>query len=257
MKSVVLNVIGKEAAPVALTQGEIRIGSAPDSHILLEGEAVHPLHARVTRDDDGVMLRLEKPDLDLRLNHRQVESLAFLHDSDVIEIGDNAIAVQVESDWQATDGETPNPRATRVRRVPPKFVLRGVTGSQFGKLIPIYGRLVIGRGEDCDLMLEEPGLSRRHAVIETLPDGLFLRDLGSANGSYLNGVRVRDGQLKHGDQIVLDSVRFLVQAIDQLDVPSTPAQPAPRKKTARIVGWLLLAAALFMAGVMTALIAMR
>lgn len=259
VKSVVLTVMGGTTAPVSLTAGEIRIGAAAGNEIVIADRGLLPIHVRVTLDEDGPMLRLARDDLDVRLNHRRVGSLAFLHDGDIIEIAGTSIAVQIDAERQESgERHGRGERITRMRRVPPKYVLRGVTGSQFGKLIPIYGRLVIGRGSDCDLMLEEPGLSRRHAIIESLPEGLFLRDLGSANGSHLNGMRVRDATLKHGDQIVLDSVRFLVQAIDQLDTPAVASQPiTPRKKAMRILGWVLAATAIFFTGVATALYLMR
>jgi pSer/pThr/pTyr-binding forkhead associated (FHA) protein len=259
VKSLTLTVLGDDRPALTLSQGVVRIGAAADNELVLDGDGVQPVHARVTLDQDGAMLRLAKADLDVMVNHRRVESLAFLHDGDHIELAGIGIAVQVTSEGDDTargDGR-PDDRATRVRRVPPKFVLRGVTGSQFGKLIPIYGRLVIGRGSDCDLALEEPGLSRRHAVVETLPEGLFLRDLGSANGSFLNGTRVRDAALRHGDQIVLDSVRFLVQAIDQIDQPGHGAAAQPQSRRSQLFGWMLMAGAMFCVGVGAALLLLR
>ncbi len=259
VKSLTLTVLGDDRPQLTLSQGVVRIGSAADNELVLAGDGVQPVHARVTLDQDGAMLRLAKADLNVLLNHRRVESLAFLHDGDQIDLAGFAIAVQVVSEGPGAhrgDGSA-DERATRVRRVPPKFVLRGVTGSQFGKLIPIYGRLVIGRGSDCDLALEEPGLSRRHAIVETLPEGLFLRDLGSANGSFLNGTRVRDAALKHGDQIVLDSVRFLVQAIDQIDQPGQPAASDPPSRRSQLFGWVLMAGAMFCVGVGAALLLLR
>lgn len=260
VKSIALTVIGSGSEPVTIAVGEISIGADPTNDIVLTAAGVLARHARVTLDEDGAMLRLPEPQLDVRLNHRRVESLAFLHDGDIIEIGSHSIAVEIQVDHTTApvSRDEQDGRATRVRRVPPKFVLRGVTGSQFGKLIPIYGRLVIGRGNECDLVLDEPGLSRRHAIIESMPDGLFLRDLGSANGSYLNGTRVRDSVLKHGDQIVVDSVRFLIQAIDQLDQPAValPARAAPASLP-RWLLWSAVAATMFTAGVVATLLMIR
>ncbi len=62
-------------------------------------------------------------------------------------------------------------------------MLRGVSGAQFGRIVPVRGRLTIGRGNECDLMLDEPEMSRRHAMIENNGDGIYLRDLGSSNGT--------------------------------------------------------------------------
>jgi len=82
----------------------------------------------------------------------------------------------------------------------------------------VRGRLVIGRGSDCDLVLDEPEMSRRHAVIENSGDGIYLRDLGSANGTFVNGVQVRDAVLHPDDQIAFDQNRFLLEA------PSLPTR---------------------------------
>jgi ABC transport system ATP-binding/permease protein len=50
-------------------------------------------------------------------------------------------------------------------------------------------RLLIGRADDCDLRLEHPSISRRHAELELKPDGLWLTDLGSVNGLLRRGRR--------------------------------------------------------------------
>lgn len=256
MRSVSLSVAGSQAEPAMIrSAGELRLGSADECDIRLDGPGIAPVHARITLDDDGAMLRMHSEGLSVQLNERLVESLAFLHDGDLIAIGGHRLEVGVHGERADARGpESAEARATRVRRVAPRYVLRGVTGSQFGRLIPIYGRLVIGRGSDCDLVLDEPGLSRRHAVLEAMPDGLFLRDMGSANGSFVNGTRVRDTALRHGDQIVLDSIRFLVQAIDQMDQPSAPAHQPGGARRWRLLPWLLAGAALFSAGVLTALL---
>jgi predicted component of type VI protein secretion system len=113
---------------------------------------------------------------------------------------------------------------------PPRAVLRGVSGPYFGKVIPIHGRLEIGRGPECGLVLDEPEMSRRHAMIEVSTHEIYLRDLGSANGTFVNGVQVRDAVLYPGDQIAFDRNRFLVEApgmAPRRNEPRTPtAMPA-------------------------------
>ncbi|MBV9121832.1 MAG: ATP-binding cassette domain-containing protein, partial [Planctomycetes bacterium] len=51
-------------------------------------------------------------------------------------------------------------------------------------------QLVVGRSPDCDLCLPHPSISRRHALLERLPEGLRLRDLGSVNGVFVGGQRI-------------------------------------------------------------------
>jgi hypothetical protein len=76
-------------------------------------------------------------------------------------------------------------------------VLRGVSGSYFCKVLTLRGKTVIGRGSECDVVLNEVEMSRRHALIENTPDGLRDRP---ANGTF-NGTPVRDTILKPGDQL--------------------------------------------------------
>jgi hypothetical protein len=63
--------------------------------------------------------------------------------------------------------------------------------------------LIVGRGSDCDVVLPERQVSRYHAQVEKDKDGYLLRDLGSKNGTYVNGQEVRDKpyRLKDGDEI--------------------------------------------------------
>ena len=87
-----------------------------------------------------------------------------------------------------------------------------MSGPYFGKVVAVNGKLVIGRGSECDLVLDEPEMSRTHAQIELSANEMYLRDLGSANGTFVNGVQVRDASLFTGDQIAFDRNRFLIEA---------------------------------------------
>jgi pSer/pThr/pTyr-binding forkhead associated (FHA) protein len=150
--------------------------------------------------------------------------------------------------------------------------LRGVSGAYFGKIVPLRGKLTIGRGSDCDLVLDEPEMSRRHAMIENSGDLIYLRDLGSANGTFVNGVQVRDAVLHPDDQIAFDHNRFLLEApglpsrdqlvIDERNAPNItqtmravrlPEESAPPPRSANgarnDIWWLIGAAALIGMGI--------
>jgi ABC-type multidrug transport system ATPase subunit/ABC-type multidrug transport system permease subunit len=65
---------------------------------------------------------------------------------------------------------------------------------------------VIGRGKDCDLVVPEAVVSSRHCRLTQLADGFLLEDLGSRNGTFVNGVRVEPGQqvrLRQGERVTL------------------------------------------------------
>lgn len=69
--------------------------------------------------------------------------------------------------------------------------------------------LVLGRGSECDLRIDDPGVSRRHAEIRVHGQGaeaqLMVVDLGSTNGTVIDGVRAAQAPLSDGSRIVLGS----------------------------------------------------
>jgi len=62
-------------------------------------------------------------------------------------------------------------------------------------------RIVIGRGRKADLALAEATISRAHAVLGFDAEGFFVEDLGSTNGTLVNGARIERHRLKNEDEI--------------------------------------------------------
>jgi hypothetical protein len=71
---------------------------------------------------------------------------------------------------------------------------------------------VLGRDPACDVVLNDTKCSRRHAVLEDGPEGVAVRDEGSANGIYLNGRKVEKASLKPGDTLRLGDVQVTLLA---------------------------------------------
>jgi len=86
---------------------------------------------------------------------------------------------------------------------------------------------LIGRGPDCDLRLGSSEVSRHHCLLRVRGEEVTVSDLGSSNGTYLNGQRVRSQAALHsGDEIVLGKSRFLIDLGDQVDLgTSVSADP--------------------------------
>lgn len=91
-----------------------------------------------------------------------------------------------------------------------QFALRSIAGEFEATEFPIRSkRLVVGRGEHCDLRLLSPKVSRTHFLIERTDTGLVLTDLGSRNGTAHNGMQIdKAAGLKLGDRITLLSCEF-------------------------------------------------
>lgn len=85
--------------------------------------------------------------------------------------------------------------------------------------LPADGVLRLGRTMDQDVVLSEEMASRCHAVIERRHDGLWLEDLSSTNGTYLNGERITRAALKLHDRIMIGA---MILEVFQEDVPRPP-----------------------------------
>jgi pSer/pThr/pTyr-binding forkhead associated (FHA) protein len=66
-------------------------------------------------------------------------------------------------------------------------------------------KLVLGRSRSCDVTLRTPDASRRHAEITGVTGGYVISDLGSTNGTFVNGERIEQRQLRPGDRIQIGS----------------------------------------------------
>jgi len=92
-----------------------------------------------------------------------------------------------------------------------KFEIRYPTGAPHE--VTLQGTVaILGRDPTCDLVLNDPRCSRRHAVIEAGPQGLTIRDTGSANGVIVNGEKVERAGLKTGDEVRLGEIALKVLA---------------------------------------------
>ncbi len=82
-------------------------------------------------------------------------------------------------------------------------------GQTVGQSVPIQEELVLGRGM-VELTIHDDGVSRRHAAINHCGDGTYvIRDLGSRNGTFVNGVRVSEAVLTIGDRIAMGGATVL------------------------------------------------
>ncbi len=96
-----------------------------------------------------------------------------------------------------------------------RLIERGADEKQTREIPITQTELLIGRGADCDLRLPVPDVSRHHCLIRLMNENAFLEDLGSSNGTYLNGQRVRSQtQLNSGDLIQLGECQFIVDLGD-------------------------------------------
>jgi|SoiMethySBSTD1v2_1073268.scaffolds.fasta_scaffold592337_1 hypothetical protein len=82
-----------------------------------------------------------------------------------------------------------------------------------GERIPLADKpVLIGRLPDCEITLSDPNVSRRHAEVRPFGTGFLVVDLGSTNGTRVNGATVSEHQLKDGDAITVGATRIRFDA---------------------------------------------
>lgn len=205
-----------EHSQVLLSHGLNRIGSSPDGAVVLHNPEVVPRHCEIHVTGTGANLQVPDGGGAVTVNGRLVADIMALRPGDLIGIGPvqarYAIVEAARSAPSEAAGPDEDSGATRVRTAIPKYLLRGVSGAVFGKVFPVGGPTAIGRAPECDISVQGEEISRRHALVKPTTDGLSVEDLGSSNGTYVNGRRVQQAFLSPGDELKLDTVRFIVVA---------------------------------------------
>lgn len=243
-----------EHAPVVLNMGINRIGSARDGVVVLDRPGIAPVHCEIQQSGVGVNLQVPAGAPPVMVNDKPVREMIALRAGDTINLGGVIARVAAMDAPRAvggtgTTGTIPSADddsgATRMRAAVPKFILRGVSGPVFGKMFPVAGPTVIGRAPECSIPVTVDEISRRHCELKPVADGVSVEDLGSANGTYVNGQRVQKGFMKAGDELRLDAVRFMLVAPGQevaatRKVEATAAPAAGKGGSGKLIGGVVV-----------------
>jgi pSer/pThr/pTyr-binding forkhead associated (FHA) protein len=115
-------------------------------------------------------------------------------------------------------------------------------GQQAGMSFPLVGnQILIGREEGLDISLQDPEASRRHARISWQAGQFVIEDLGSTNGTFVNGVQLTSPQiLNAGDSVGIGQTALVFQVAGvqmgtpQYQSPAPNAAPAPASETPEV-----------------------
>lgn len=111
---------------------------------------------------------------------------------------------------------------------PQKLVLRFISGKYQGAEFPLADspEIIVGRSSDVDMVLIEDMVSRRHARLECI-DEISIEDLGSTNGTFVNGERIQRAKLLEGDRVLIGTSIIKVVLADSAGVLA----PSSRRRT--------------------------
>ncbi len=106
--------------------------------------------------------------------------------------------------------------------VPSNYALKFISGKYQGGEFPLRmdNEVVIGRSSELDMVLVEDMVSRKHAKITVGGGKVTIQDLGSTNGTFVNGEKVKQARLKEGDRILIGTSILKLVASDPSEVHS-------------------------------------
>lgn len=206
-----------ENTDVLVALGDNAIGAAADNAIVLNVPGIAAHHVNLAVSERSIVLNVLDANSRTHVNARPVRAKAIVRLGDVVCLDTVQFVLKPDSDdsirttLPAQSNKLDNTKSSDPS-APARLVLRGVSGSYFGKIIPVFGQITIGSDKDCGVVLDDAQAKSRHALLEVVGDAIFLRDLGSENGTSVNGVRVRDAVLFPDDQIGFGQSRFLLEA---------------------------------------------
>ncbi len=119
----------------------------------------------------------------------------------------------------------------------PRYALQIVSGRYQGTAVPLAegAEILVGRESDLDLVLAEDMVSRKHARIAVKDGEILLTDLGSTNGTFVNGQKVKRAKIAEGDRVLVGTSLMKVvraEAVRQAELALTPPPRATRRPTA-------------------------
>ncbi|MBT3222179.1 MAG: FHA domain-containing protein [Proteobacteria bacterium] len=180
------------------------IGSGDGSNITMSGEGVERVHF-LLRFADGIWLLEDLSKTGTRVNGARIKSIQ-LDNGDVIRIGRTLLQFRANADPQSQSLNSIDGVVS-----PRDGWLEYREGGIYGKSrrIPVSSRgVLIGRDTDIDLVIADPGVSRRHCKIAIQGLHVTVEDLRSANGTFVDGHRVRLRRLDSGDTISVGPARI-------------------------------------------------
>jgi hypothetical protein len=221
-------VLGRnEQREYPLGAGTSRIGSAEGIEVPIFGDpSIRPVHAVVQTQESGYWLQEGSAGASITVNGVPATNQRLLP-GDVVGIGGQALVFEVRGShargtgmppWPARDAEPWNEQPRQAPQYQPQPHAGPRLLGKFGQVFPLLpGSLEVGREAGCAVHLtEDLSVSRRHARLEVGQLGVTLADLGSSNGTFVNGEPVTVPRvLIDGDELRFGTVVLRFRITDQ------------------------------------------
>ena len=180
-----------------LPSENVIVGRAAEVDLILSHPEVSRRHCRILREGENWFVEDLGSQRGTAVNGSRISGRTALRPGDQIQVGPVLLALGVSPEESSTTAELVNPIGSVIYKGKP------------AESISLGSDLIFGRSGEVDVLLSDPVVSRRHAMIESGPKGYRLLDLHSKSGSFVNGRRFDEHDLVIGDQIQLGPFFFI------------------------------------------------
>jgi pSer/pThr/pTyr-binding forkhead associated (FHA) protein len=205
---------------VHLVRDEYTIGRSEENAVRLTERNVSRKHARIALTDGSWHLHDLTSYNGCYVNGARVADAQNLAHGDLIQLGDYRLTVEDESLAASREnGALTLPGRSGKNMQADRMVV--LVGPGQGQEFVLTGqRSVIGRGEECEIAVNHPSVSRVHAEVRPIGDGRYeIVDLGSANGVRVNGVELPNSLLDARDVVELGDVVMKFLPAGEIYIP--------------------------------------
>ena len=208
-----------------LVDSSLRIGRALECDIVVDDAQAAEIHCQLKIDHEDITLINLSQNKSIFVNDVPVAKTHQLVAWDIIRIGDTELEIVDPLQQQTRPLLAVQSNKTVIRSVISAWMLKANSSPLAGQFFPVNDAFTIGRDESADIVVPLSFVSRIHAKLVVKRDKLFIQDLGSSNGTFVNGGKIRTSQLENGDEVKLDKFSFSVVG------PETKEKEAPGTKS--------------------------
>lgn len=186
-----LQFININRPPTKISWGTISLGHDKSNDVVIDEPGVSDFHAEITIDGNAIMLSDLLSENGTFVNNQRITRSKALQPWDRIKLASIEIEISEAEKYRPGD-----------------WALKKESDLLSSQYLPLQPITNVGRNPECDLVVLDGLLSRKHARLTIEGDRLLVEDLDSANGTFINGVRVKKSYATPGDEIAFDKISF-------------------------------------------------
>jgi len=176
---------------IKISGGTISIGQDNSNNVIIDEPGISDFHAEITIEESRILLSDLLSENGTFVNNQRISRNKELHPWDRIKLASIEIEISEAEKYRPGD-----------------WALKKESDLLNSQYIPLQTLTYVGRASDCDLVILDGLLSRQHTLLTIDGARLLVEDLQSANGTFINHIKIDSAYASPGDEITFDTITF-------------------------------------------------